>query len=274
MASCTGLEHIISRCHRSRGFTLMEVLVSITLMSVLSVAVHYGYRIGLDSWSRAEKSMEKERKVQSVLDLMSRQLGSMVPYYSRQPLDGAPVDVLLFNGTSQGVRFVSTFSAGARNAGGLRLVEYFVDNTSDGGVSLLMNDRLLPEATILGQTVIRGVSRGEGNSVVAEFEGFSPRPDSEILVQDLSSVQFRFPRRPKREEGEAAESVASDEVGLMLPGDLGFLMRAAKQRSGVSAATNKKESLPLGVELRLKWQRSGILNAEELCVSVPVQASF
>jgi len=273
MASGTCLNHVAARRHRSSGFTLMEVLVSITLMSVLAVAVHYGYRIGLDSWSRAEKSLEKERKVQSVFDLMSRQLGSMVPYYSRQPLDGAPVDVLLFNGTSQGVRFVSTFSAGARNAGGLRLVEYFVGNTIGEGMSLLMNDRLLPEATVLGQTVFRGVSRGKGNSVVAEFEGFSPRADSETLVQGLSSVQFHFPKRTEREEGEARESAIS-EVGLMLPGDIGFLMRAAQQRSGVSAATNKKERLPLGVELRLKWQDRGLLNAEELSLSVPVQASF
>ena len=263
-------DHMIARRDCRAGFTLMEVLVSITLMSVLSVAVHYGYRIGLDSWSRAEKSLEKERQVQSVFDLMSRQLGSMVPYYSRQPLDGAPVDVLLFHGTSRGLRFVSTFSAGARSAGGLRLVEYFVDNTGGEGVSLLMNDRLLPEAAILAQTVIRSISRGEGNSVVAEFEGFTKRADSETLLEGLTEVVFDFPKGPERVDGQVQQPVAT-EVGLMLPG---FWMHAAQERSGVKAASNKRERLPLGVQLGLRWQGGGPFKADELTIAVPIQASF
>ena len=270
MASGPRFDYVAAKRSCSSGFTLMEVLISITLMSILTVTVHYGYRVGLDSWSRAEKTLERERRVQSVLDLMSRQLGSMVPYYSRQSLDGAPVDVLLFHGANEGVRFVSTFSSGSRNAGGLRLVEYFMANATGEGMSLLMNDRLLPEATVLAQTVIRSLSRGEGNSVVAEFEGFSVKEDSEILVRDLTEVRFDFPARPEQERVQPSQPDAS-EVGLMLPG---FLIHAALERSGVAAASNKKERLPLGVRLRLKWQGKGFFNSDELSIAIPVQASF
>src|SRR5687767_12891152 len=81
------------------GFTLMELLVSITLMGLIAVAIHSGFRLTLNSWERSEKALQRQRTLHFVLDLISRQVGSIVPYYSRQHLDGAPVDVLLFHGS-------------------------------------------------------------------------------------------------------------------------------------------------------------------------------
>jgi hypothetical protein len=249
----------------------MEVLVSLTLMSVLFVAVHYGYRIGLDSWSRAEKSMEKERNVQFVLDLMSRQLGSMVPYYSRQTLEGAPVDVLLFYGTEQGVRFVTTFSVELRGAAGLRMVEYFLDSSREGvGKALLLNEMLLPDDVNLASTVFGGLSRGEDNSVVAAFRGFTAGVGTVALVEGLSNGSFQFPRSPGKDQAASGSVDSTEEV---MAGRLGIFMMTERESSGTVTA-NRKERLPLGVELKLRWLESGFFHAEEFAMSVPVQASF
>ncbi len=268
----SSLDRDIATQRRSgAGFTLMEVLVSITLMGFISVAIHYGYRIGLDSWSRAEKSLERERNVQFVLDLMSRQLGSMVPYYSRQLLDGAAVDVLLFHGSEQGVRFVTTFSAESRSSGGLRLVEYFLGDSKQGtGKALLLNERLLPDDADLPGTVFGSLARGENNSVIAEFRGFSTAEGTVALVEELTAASFRFPRSPSKDQVTSTYVDPTEEV---LPGRLGMLMMAEKESSGVSAS-NRKERLPLGVELKLRWQETGFFHVEEFSISVPVQASF
>lgn len=249
----------------------MEVLVSITLMSLIFVAIHYGYRVGLDSWSRAEKSLERERNVQFVLDLMSRQLGSMVPYYSRQPLDGVFVDVLLFYGTEQGVRFVTTFSAESRSAAGLRMVEYFLGSSREGnGKALLLNEKLLPDDMNLASTVFGGLSRGENNSVVAAFKGFSEGEDTVALADGLAGVGFQFPRNPR---SDLAGSGSADPTEEVMPGRLGILLMREKESSG-TLVTNRKDRLPLGVELKLRWRESGFFHAEEFSISVPVQASF
>jgi len=264
----------VTACSRqsNRGFTLMEVLVSITLMGFLTVAIHYGYRIGLDSWSRAEKSMERNRRVEFVLDLISRQLASMTPYYSRQTLNGAPVDVLLFHGTDQGVRFVSTFSAESRNAGGVRLVEYFVGDSPEGeGKALLLNDRPLPPDEVLGQTVFAGLSNGEGNTVIAEFQSFSANSETTVLIDGLATVSFLFPRREAKEQAATAAVDPGEEV---LPGRLGVLMQVVRESEGINPSLNKKERLPLGVEVKLQWMDTGFFQASEFAMAVPVQASF
>ena len=263
--------HLSTPPDSGAGFTLMEVLVSITLMSLISVAIYYGYRIGLDSWSRAEKSLERERNVQFVLDLMSRQLGSMVPYYSRQALDGAFVDVLLFNGTEQGVRFVTTFSVESRSAAGLRLVEYFLGSSREGsGRALLLNEKLLPDDRNLASTVFGGLSRGEKNSVVAAFRGFSEGENTVALVEGLASAGFEFPRSTRDDPASSGSADPSEEV---MGGRLGILLMREKENSGI-VATNRKDRLPLGVELKLRWQEVGFFHAEGFSMAVPIQASF
>src|SRR5215471_15147546 len=117
------------------GFTLLELLVSMTLMGLLAVAIHMGFRIGTNAWAKADSRLETLRASQFSLDLLSRQIGSMVPYYSQQKINDAPVEVLLFQGVPKAMRFVTDFSAESRGAGGLRLVEYFVSNSRDKGVS-------------------------------------------------------------------------------------------------------------------------------------------
>ena len=263
--------HLSTPPDSGAGFTLMEVLVSITLMSLISVAIYYGYRIGLDSWSRAEKSLVRERNVQFVLDLMSRQLGSMVPYYSRQALDGAFVDVLLFNGTEQGVRFVTTFSVESRSAAGLRLVEYFLGSSREGsGRALLLNEKLLPDDRNLASTVFGSLSRGEKNSVVAAFRGFSEGENTVALVEGLASAGFEFPRSTR---DDPASSGSADPTEEVMGGRLGILLMREKENSGI-AATNRKDRLPLGVELNLRWQEVGFFHAEGFSMAVPIQASF
>src|SRR5437867_7876306 len=108
----------VGRTYRQAGrsFTLMELLVSITLMSLVAVAIHSGFHLSLSSWEKSEKALQRQRTLQFVLDLITRQVGSMVPFYSRQQLDGTAVDVLLFHGSAQAMRFVSSFSSEARAA--------------------------------------------------------------------------------------------------------------------------------------------------------------
>ncbi|MGH9429424.1 MAG: PulJ/GspJ family protein [Terriglobia bacterium] len=244
---------------KDSGFTLMELLVSITLMSLVAVAIHSGFRLSLSSWEKSEKALQRQRTLHFVLDLISRQVGSIVPYYSRQQLEGTPVDVLLFQGTAQGVRFVSSFSSEGRAADGLRLVEYFLaDSPAGDGKALLINETALPENSELVGKVFTSFSRSEGNYVVAEFASFVSKLDSTLLVQDLADAHFEFPKKDKDEE-------------VPPPGTNNTLM-AFFNRKG--RASNKRNQLPLGLQLKLSWRETGFFQTQDFLIAVPIQAGI
>jgi prepilin-type N-terminal cleavage/methylation domain-containing protein len=223
------------------GFTLLELLASITLMGLLAVAIHIGFRIGINAWAKGDRRLETLRAGQFSLDLLSRQISSMVPYYSQQKVNDASVEVLLFQGVPKAMRFVTNFSAQSRSAGGLRLVEYFVSNSRDKGANaLLVNERLLPDDASLSRFVFRDIFRGDNNAVAVNFFEFRVRSDSLYLFEGVDQIQFRYfrPQVPKIEGPE-----------------------------------NNKEHLPLAVEIQLRWKEAGIFSAREFAVVVPTHAT-
>jgi len=223
------------------GFTLLELLVSITLMGLLAVAIHMGFRIGTNAWAKGNSRLETIRASQFSLELLSRQISSMVPYYSQQKINDAPVDILLFQGVPKAMRFVTSFSAQSRSAGGLRLVEYLVSNSKNKGVNaLLVNERLLPDDPALSRLVFRDISRGDNNTVIVNFFEFRARSDSLYLFEGVDQVQFQY-LRPQLPNSEGPD--------------------------------DKKEHLPLGVEIQLRWKEPGIFSAQEFSVVVPTHAT-
>jgi prepilin-type N-terminal cleavage/methylation domain-containing protein len=240
----------IQRCerHRPEGFTLMELLVSMTIMGFLALAIHFGFRVGINAWAKGGDSLERVRRVQAVFDVLSRQIGSMVPYYSQQRLDRAPVEVLLFQGTETGMRFVSTFSSHSRTAGGLRLVEYFVTGSKDRkGKTLLINERPLPDDAALAQSVITEIGRKQDNTVVVQFAGFIRREDSIAMVEGFEDGKFQYSKRQPPKEG-------TSPARLSLTGQ-------------------RRDLLPPGVEIKLRWREPEFFYAKDFTVVIPVQAA-
>ena len=136
----------------------MELLVSFSLIGLVAVFIHLGYSIGLSAREKAEASLEAYQAAQASLDVLSRQIASMVPYVSSQEHEGRPVQVLLFRASPQSLGFVTTWSAASGFAGGLRFVQYFTadadpdaNSAADpdpdpraAGRRLLLNERPLP----------------------------------------------------------------------------------------------------------------------------------
>ena len=113
------------RAESPPGFTLMELLVSFSLIGLVAVFIHLGYSIGLGAREKAEASLEAYQAAQASLDVLSRQIASMVPYVSNQEHEERPVQVLLFRASPRSLGFVTTWSAASGFAGGLRFVQYF-----------------------------------------------------------------------------------------------------------------------------------------------------
>ena len=222
----------------------MELLVSMTLIGILSIAIHFGFRIGINAWEKGENGLQSIRSTHGVLDVLARQIASMVPYYSKQKLAETPVDVLIFQGTDTSMRFVSTFSSLSQHSGGLRLVEYLSTPSADGASQvLLINETPLPEDDELGGMIIGDLTRKEDSRIVTEFLPVQPKKNSSRILEGLAELRFRF--HPRLEPGKNETE----------PGP-------------------RKETLPVAVELKLRWKELGGHSAEDFSTLVPIPAAL
>ena len=115
---------------RQRGFTLLELLVAITLLGVLMAALLGALRLGARVWETGEARLDASTRLQVVQEFLRQQLGQTVPLTEITDEPGAS-PAMLFVGTSEGLRFVSLLPA--HLGGGARLMELALRPHARGG---------------------------------------------------------------------------------------------------------------------------------------------
>jgi general secretion pathway protein J len=90
---------------RQRGFTLVEVIIALTIVATLLVITFAGLRVGLAAWQRGDERGQALERSRSVAQIITRTLGSAYPYQvaamGREPAH------LLFEGAADRVAFVT-----------------------------------------------------------------------------------------------------------------------------------------------------------------------
>ena len=89
---------------RQTGFTLLELVVAITLMGLLLVVLYSGLRLGLNSWDRGEQHAETTNRSRLVHELLRRQLTqSIAAYY----LGEQQQRLVAFTGQAEYIEFIA-----------------------------------------------------------------------------------------------------------------------------------------------------------------------
>jgi general secretion pathway protein J len=91
--------------HSARGFTLLELLVAITLLGVLMAALFGALRLGARVWETGEARLDDSARVQVVQDFLRRRLGQTMPL-TEVTGDPHAAGELLFAGEPDRLRFV------------------------------------------------------------------------------------------------------------------------------------------------------------------------
>jgi general secretion pathway protein J len=97
------------------GFTLIEVLIAMTLLSIMVVLLFASLKICADSWEKGESKIAAVNEVAVVYNFFQRHLSVALPLHNAVTADG--LDSLAFRGDKQAVQFVSTFPASAAKSG-------------------------------------------------------------------------------------------------------------------------------------------------------------
>lgn len=98
----------------SSGFTLIEVLVALTIMALITGVAFTGLSIGIDSWRRGSQKIQELDRRLSVERLIQRQVSQ--------------ADEQLFRGDPHGLEFISTYSL-TNGSGDPVWVKYSFDST-------------------------------------------------------------------------------------------------------------------------------------------------
>jgi general secretion pathway protein J len=110
-----------------KGSTLIELLISITIVGVILVIIMGAFRIGIRAWEKGEQDVESFQRQQIVLSILKRQLSSIC----LRPVSIEGGESFLFNGDEAMVDFISTVSIVPGNDMGSVRVTYRVGRNDE-----------------------------------------------------------------------------------------------------------------------------------------------
>jgi general secretion pathway protein J len=93
------------RSRRERGFTLLEVLIAISIVGMLLVIAFGGLRVALSAWRQGDDRADVHQHIRGVALIVARGLGAAYPYQATRGL--SPERVVLFKGAERRLEFVT-----------------------------------------------------------------------------------------------------------------------------------------------------------------------
>jgi len=107
-----------------KGFTLLELMIALTILGLMITAIFSSLRLGLRAWQKGEERVEQYQRIRVVLEMLETQLRSIYPYRieDKETKEKFP----FFRGEKDSIKFVSSVSFKTEEPMGLCLVWYRV----------------------------------------------------------------------------------------------------------------------------------------------------
>jgi prepilin-type N-terminal cleavage/methylation domain-containing protein len=93
---------------RERGFTLLELLLALSIVATLLAITFGGLRVGLAAWRQGEDRAEAQQHARSLVEVLRRSLAATHPYQVPPPGGGGGQPTVLFEGDPERLSFVTT----------------------------------------------------------------------------------------------------------------------------------------------------------------------
>jgi len=90
---------------RDRGFTLLEVLIALSIVGMLLLIAFGGMRVALSAWRQGDDRADVHQHIRGIAVIVARGLGAAYPYQGTRGL--SPERVVLFKGGERRVEFVT-----------------------------------------------------------------------------------------------------------------------------------------------------------------------
>jgi general secretion pathway protein J len=161
------------------GFTLLELLISLTLLAVIAVIMIGAMRIGSRSVEAGEKRMEEQERFRTVLSLIDAQVQSQAPLTYEEEGNRK----YYFRGEGKSLRFATNYSIWGGQRGYV-VVDYRVEGGDLGKYILYASE---------------------------ETPGIDGRRDAKLIEAKEISFDY-FYKDPTKEKGEWLETLSEGNV--------------------------------------------------------------
>jgi len=175
------------------GFTLFEVLISITLIGFLMVALLIGLRVANRAWQTGEARLRLVHAAAERNAFLVKQIASLVPYQVASSDPELPARLTVLHSSTTCLRFISSYSSVYRGRTGLVLVEYGLVHASRGNIELALRETPVGEDGVLYHKLIRSVTTDPETGVhVINYQPFSVATTDLRLMTSLSAAGFEY----------------------------------------------------------------------------------
>jgi prepilin-type N-terminal cleavage/methylation domain-containing protein len=183
---------------RSRsGVTLIEVLIAVSLLSVLSIGILLALRVGMTALDKANRKLMANRRIAGAQKILQQQLAGFIPVIALfAPAPDAPgVKIPFFEGRPQAMRFVSSYSLGEAARGIPQILEFRVipaEEQGGGGVRLVVNEIAYTGPRSAGILCLGPGTDPELGVATQRFLPILTGPRSFVIADHLAFCRFSY----------------------------------------------------------------------------------
>jgi len=177
----------------TRGFTLFEVLLSISLIGFLMVALLIGLRVANRAWRTGEARLRQVHAEAERNAFVGEQISSLVPYHVTTTDPHMPGTFIVLQASSTCLRFVSSYSSVFRSRSGLVLAEYGIVEASSEYVEVALRETPVGDSDVLFHRLVRSVTNDpETGAPEIDYQPFSVRATDLPLMTGLRAAWFEY----------------------------------------------------------------------------------
>ena len=177
------------------GFTLLELIVTLTILTIIVVLAFGAFRLGIKAWETGDERVDFFYRMKYLVDLMGKEISSIHPYYFQQ--DNKNEDKkLAFQGQPNLISFISSTKSSDLSlpTDKLRKVSFYFEEDKK---LLIMTEEIVQLYNPFSES-----SKKKIRSI--------------ILAKDISDLRFRYyilhnANRDIENDGEWVENFTSNE---------------------------------------------------------------
>jgi general secretion pathway protein J len=180
---------------RRRGMTLIEVLIAITLVSLLAAGMLAAMRAGIAALESSSRRIDSLRRASGAQRILQQQAAGFLPVMARcgaSPVQPGGAPVMFFQGLPAVARFVTTYSIREGSRGRPQMIELFVAQRQEGGVRLLVNEIPYTGPEGAGFFCLPPQPNPLAGGVTPVFPPPEASPRSFVLADRLKHCQFFY----------------------------------------------------------------------------------
>lgn len=185
------------------GFSLLEVMVAVTLTALLSTAVIASFRMGISSWRRGEDFLDRSQRLSVAAELMQKQIGSANPLFPvgalnvfsglNKPKVQEAQDAPAFLGGTKELVFVTNYPLVSRPEGSMQVVHYTLslEGDSSGRIGLVGSQPVTSSSALQLWMTAAPIFRREDFLDLATKTG-TPGASSLKLLDGIGDITFQY----------------------------------------------------------------------------------